>query len=49
MDKGGIPQDVAGFESIFNSKSADIEQGQFVDSWDDCQDCDANCEECDGQ
>ena len=37
----------AGFESIFDSQSVDEVQGQFVDSWDDCYDCDYNCEECD--
>lgn len=37
----------AGFESIFDSQSASATQEQFVDSWDDCYDCDYNCEECD--
>ncbi len=39
-------QQVAGFESIFDSGTG-MEQGQFVDSWDDCYDCNVNCEECD--
>jgi hypothetical protein len=38
-------QDVAGFESIFDSQSGSSQQEQFVDSWDDCYDCDYNCEE----
>jgi len=41
--------DVAGFESIFDSQSIAESQGQFVDSWDDCYDCNYNCQECDSR
>jgi len=34
----------AGFESILNSGS-ESSQGHFIDSWDDCHDCNYNCEE----
>lgn len=36
------------FETIFASRPAGDESEYFVDSWDDCHDCDYNCEECDG-
>jgi len=36
-------QGVAGFESIFDSPVSS-NQGPFVDSWDDCHDCDYNCD-----
>lgn len=41
-----ISASAAGFESIFDSQSVSAAQGQFVDSWDDCYDCNYNCEEC---
>lgn len=34
---------IAGFESIFDSPVSN-DQGPFVDSWDDCYDCDYNCD-----
>ena len=37
-------QNVAGFESILSSPPANNEHTQFVDSWDDCHDCDYNCD-----
>lgn len=42
-----ISASAAGFESIFDSQSANVAQMQFADSWDDCYDCNYNCEECD--
>jgi hypothetical protein len=41
-----VRQEAAGFETIFSdSRSSSKGQEQFVDSWDDCYDCDYNCEQ----
>jgi len=45
--EAAVPASVAGFESIFDPPSTNTVQGHFVDSWDDCVDCNVNCEECD--
>jgi len=43
-----ISASAAGFESIFDSQSVvNAAQGQLIDLWDDCYDCNYNCEECD--
>jgi len=39
-----VQEAVAGFETIFSSQQAGGSNGQFVDSWDDCYDCDYNCD-----